>query len=573
MVKVVRRSLGEFHHPKYCNLVNRIYASRGIKDPLDIDYELKNLLPFHSLKEIDACQDRLVQMVMNQERCLVIGDFDVDGATSTTIAIDALRAFGAKHVDFLLPDRFKFGYGLTPGIVDAALAFKPDVIITVDNGISSIEGVKAARKHGIDVVITDHHLPGECIPNDCIIVNPNQPGDNFPSKNLAGVGVIFYVMCALRSRLREKNWFKTQAIPDVSMAQYLDLVALGTVADVVPLDRNNRLLVKRGLHRMRAGFCRPGITALLHAGSRQLERLRADDLGFIVGPRLNAAGRLEDMRVGVLCLLSHSYDEASQFARELNDLNQRRKEIELSMKKQALDTLEKLAISQADLKGICIFDPTWHEGVVGLIASRIKDQYHRPTIAFAPHGKDMLKGSGRSIPGVHLRDVLADVEANYPGLMDRFGGHAMAVGLSLNVKHLKAFEDAFSEMVAKRLEHLSLDQIIYTDGELEVNEISLHTTKALMDAGPFGQQFPPPCFDGVFELVDQKIVGKNHLKVMLRMKGGQRIIHGITFNVDLDQWPNEHVEWVHIVYRLDINYFQGNENLQLIIERIEPQMV
>ena len=573
MVKVIRRSFGDFHHPKYSSLVNRIYASRGIKDPLDIDYDLKNLLPFHALKGIEACQNRLAQMVMNQERCLVIGDFDVDGATSTTIAVDALRAFGAKHVDFLLPDRFKFGYGLTPGIVGAALAYKPDVIITVDNGISSIDGVEAARKHGIDVIITDHHLPGESIPEDCIIVNPNQPGDEFPSKNCAGVGVIFYVMCALRSRLRENNWFKMQSIPDVSMAQYLDLVALGTVADVVPLDHNNRLLVKRGIHRMRAGLCRPGIAALLHAGGRQLERLRADDLGFIAGPRLNAAGRLEDMRIGVLCLLSDTYDQAAVFARELNDLNQRRKEIELSMKKQAFDELDKLSIPQEAIKGICVYDKTWHEGVVGLIASRIKDQYHRPTIAFAPHGDEMLKGSGRSIAGVHMRDVLADVEANFPGLMDRFGGHAMAVGLSLKLENLKAFEQAFIEMVGRRLESLSLEQIIYTDGELEVNEMSIHTTKALMDAGPFGQQFPPPCFDGVFELVDQRIVGQKHLKVMLRMKGGQRIIHGIIFNVDLDQWPNEHVEMVHIVYRLDINYYQGKENLQLIIERIEPQMV
>ena len=568
MAKVIRRSVGSFQHECLSPLIARVYGSRGVKSISDVDYQIKHLLPFHGLKSIDLAAVCLADAISAQKNILIIGDFDVDGATSTSLVTHALRAMGAKHVDYLLPDRFKFGYGLTPGIVKESLRFSPDLIITVDNGISSIDGVAAARAAGIEVLVTDHHLPGEQLPLECIIVNPSQPDDTFASKSLAGVGVIFYVMCALRAELRKRSWFLSQGISEVNMADYLDLVALGTVADVVPLDYNNRLLVSLGIARMRQGFCRPGITALVEVGRRTLGRLCPDDLGFAVGPRINAAGRLDDMTIGVQCLLSESRSEAMSYAVVLNDLNQSRREIEATMKTQALDLLNTMSIPAHSDHAVCLYDPTWHEGVVGLIASRIKDQVHRPTIAFAPHGNSILKGSGRSIPGLHLRDVLADVNAANPGLIDRFGGHAMAVGLSLHPNHLPLFTKEFKRAVLSRLDDVDLEQCLYTDGELEPNELSVQVTREIDKAGPFGQQFPPPMFDGVFEVVNQCLVGEKHLKLFVRQPGQIRTIEAIKFFIDLDAWPNYSVSYVHLVYRLDINHYQGNERLQLVIEQV-----
>lgn len=568
MAKIIRRAAGSFQHDSLSPLINRIYAARGIESIEHINYQMKYLLPYHDLKSIDLASICLADALLLKKKILIVGDFDVDGATSTSLATHALRAMGANHVDFLLPDRFKFGYGLTPGIVKESLKFNPDLIITVDNGISSIDGVAAARAAGIHVLVTDHHLPGEQLPEDCIIVNPCQPEDQFASKSLAGVGVIFYVMCALRAELRRRNWFVSQGINEVNMANYLDLVALGTVADVVPLDYNNRLLVSCGITRMRQGFCRPGITALVEVGKRVLGRLSPDDLGFALGPRINAAGRLDDMTIGVQCLLSESRSEAMSYAVTLDNLNKSRREIEATMKAQAFDILEKMPSLDGSADAICLYDSTWHEGIVGLIASKIKDQVHRPTIAFAPHGDSILKGSGRSIPGLHLRDVLADVNATYPGLIDRFGGHSMAVGLSLYPDQLPLFKNAFKVAVQKRLDSVELEQYLYTDGELEPNELSIHVTREIDQAGPFGQQFPPPIFDGVFEIVNQCLVGEKHLKLSLRQPGHIRIIDAIVFFVDLDQWPNYSASHVHLVYRLDINYYQGSERLQLIVQQL-----
>ncbi len=552
-------------------LLQRIYSSRGIKHENELQYSLAQLLK-PNFKGLDEAVAILADAVVAQAKVMIIGDFDADGATSSALGVLALRAMGLKNVDFLVPNRFEFGYGLTPEIVAVAAAQTPDVIITVDNGISSIEGVNAARELGIAVIITDHHLPGEFLPDADAIVNPNQPGCPFPSKNLAGVGVIFYVMNALRAELRSMGWFAESGIAEPNMASFLDLVALGTVADVVPLDHNNRVLVAQGLARMRAGQARPGINAMLEVAGRTPNKLVASDLGFAIGPRLNAAGRLDDMSLGIQCLLCETPALAREMALQLDELNRDRKAIESGMQQEAIRMLQKqLHMDENNLPwGLCLFDETWHQGVIGILASRIKDKYHRPTIVFADAGDGLIKGSARSIPGLHIRDALDVVAKKHPELLEKFGGHAMAAGMSLQRKDFEAFAKAFDDEVRRQLTEADLQAVIQTDGELTSNELSMQLANQLRDAGPWGQHFPEPVFEGDFFVLQQKLVGDKHLKLMLSLDQQQAgWVEAIAFNIDPTLWPNNAIKKIHAVYKLDINEYRGNYSLQLLIDYLQ----
>src|SRR5690625_5141143 len=503
------------------------------------------------------------------QHILVIGDFDADGATSSALAIRALRAFGHQAVDYLVPNRFEYGYGLTPEIVELARTRQPDLLITVDNGISSLTGVDAAKAAGMQVIITDHHLPGTTLPAADAIVNPNLPDDDFPSKHLAGVGVIFYVMLALRARLRETGWFEKQRLPEPNMADLLDLVALGTVADVVTLDFNNRVLVEQGMRRIRAGRCSVGILALLQQAGRDPARLVAADLGFVVGPRLNAAGRLEDMSLGVACLLTDDFAEASAMAEQLSELNLQRRVIENTMQEEALAVLERLEQNETGLPaGLCLMDDNWHQGVIGLLASRIKDRFHRPVIAFAPAGGGELKGSARSIAGLHIRDLLDRIATQNPGLIQKFGGHAMAAGLSLSSDHFPVFQKKFSKAVVGELGTAAIVGQVLTDGELDAMEFNLSNAQALRDAGPWGQGFPEPQFDGVFEIAQSRIVGERHVKLTVCPAGDDQWLDAIAFN-GVDYGWHELRQPIRAVYRLDVNEFRGRRSVQLIMEYLE----
>lgn len=572
---ITRRAIPETHQQfsqPLPNVLKRIYAARGVFTDDELDLQLAGLLPYHDLKGIDAAVARLVLAVTEQQRILIVGDFDADGATSSALAVDALRTFGASEVTYLVPNRFEYGYGLTPEIVKVANEWRPDLIITVDNGISSVDGVQTANLLGIDVLITDHHLPGDELPAATAIVNPNQPGCPFPSKNLAGVGVIFYVMLALRRALCDRQWFSQQGLSEPNMGRFLDYVALGTVADVVPLDKNNRILVKQGLQRIRCGKCHPGISALLTVAKRKAEKLVASDLGFALGPRLNAAGRLDDMSLGIECLITHDMQLAQQMAQQLDDLNQERKEIEAGMKQQAFEALHKMQLADAEAMpvGLSLYHDSWHQGVIGILAGRVKEKYHRPVIAFAKVSDTELKGSARSIPGVHIRDVLDAIAKANPGLITKFGGHAMAAGLSLELKHFKAFSKAFIAELEKHLSKQDLCGEIVTDGELESQEFNLTIAEQIREAGPFGQHFPEPCFDGKFTVVEQRLVGGKHLKLTLQPLRSTQFIDAIAFNIDENQWPNHHCTQLNMVYRLDINEYRDRVNIQLIAEHIEP---
>jgi len=553
-------------------VLQRVYSARGVSSESELQYSLVNLLK-PNFKGLDEAVALLVDAVVAQARVLIVGDFDADGATSSALAVSALRAMGLEQVDFLVPNRFEYGYGLTPEIVQVAAGLEPDVIITVDNGISSIEGVAAAQELGIAVIVTDHHLPGAQLPTAEAIVNPNQPGCPFPSKNLAGVGVIFYVMNALRGALREIGWYTESGVKEPNMASYLDLVALGTVADVVPLDYNNRILVAQGLARMRAGAARPGILAMLEVAGRKAERLVATDLGFALGPRLNAAGRLDDMSLGIQCLLCESQPLAREMAAQLDELNRDRKAIETGMQQEALAMLEKLLrADETSLPwGLCLFDETWHQGVIGILASRIKDRYHRPTIVFADAGDGLIKGSARSVSGLHIRDALDAVAARHPELLQKFGGHAMAAGMSLARDKFDAFARAFDEEVRRQLSPADLQAVVVSDGELAPDEFNLLTAAQLREAGPWGQHFPEPVFDGEFRLLQQKLVGEKHLKMTLALDAaGQQLVDAIAFNIDPQLWPNPRVQTVRVAFKLDINEFRGNTNLQLLVDYLEP---
>ncbi|MDH3985210.1 MAG: single-stranded-DNA-specific exonuclease RecJ [Gammaproteobacteria bacterium] len=568
---IVRRSCSSTEqfpvdlHP----VLRRVYAARAVESADDLDYSLERLIPPAELGGLTGAVDLLEAAVSGHQRIVVVGDFDADGATSCALCMRALRAMGATEIHYLVPNRFEYGYGLTPEIVNVAAELQPDLIMTVDNGISSIEGVAAASQQGIKVLITDHHLPGKQLPAAAAIVNPNNIGDGFPSKNLAGVGVAFYVMLALRARLRDKGWFRNEAIAEPNLAQYLDLVALGTVADVVPLDRNNRILVQQGVQRMRAGRCVPGIRALLEVAGRSLSRLVSTDLGFTVGPRLNAAGRLDDMSLGIECLLADDAKAASEMAARLDALNRERKDIESDMQSRALEAIENLKLDDKQLPvGLCLFDPGWHQGVIGILAARIKERFHRPVIAFARSGDGEIKGSARSVSGLHIRDALDAVAARHPDLIAKFGGHAMAAGLSLPEAHYPAFASAFDEEVSRQLSRDDLNGVIYSDGELAEQELSLETAQLLRDASPWGQGFPAPVFEGDFNVVSHRVVGQRHLKMTLSPERGNCQIDGIAFNTEVLPRGSQRV---HMAYRLDVNEYRGIVTPQLIVEHMEAR--
>ncbi|WP_323814379.1 single-stranded-DNA-specific exonuclease RecJ [Cellvibrio sp. NN19] len=553
-------------------LLQRIYSARGVTNERELQYQLANLYK-PNFKGMAEAVSLLADAVVAQAKIIVVGDFDADGATSSALAVLALKAMGLSNVDFLVPNRFEYGYGLTPEIVAVAAAQQPDLIVTVDNGISSVEGVEAARELGIAVIVTDHHLPGTQLPEADAIVNPNQPGCEFPSKNLAGVGVIFYVMNALRAELRQMGWFEESGIPEPNMASFLDLVALGTVADVVPLDYNNRIFVAQGLQRIRAGVCRPGIKAMLEVSGKQANKLVASDFGFALGPRLNAAGRLDDMSLGIQCLMCESENLAREMAAQMDELNRDRKAIESGMQQEAMTMLQKVLSADAESLhwGLCLFDETWHQGVIGILASRIKDKYHRPTIVFADADDGNIKGSARSIPGFHIRDALDAVAARHPALLQKFGGHAMAAGMSLARENFTAFSQAFDEEVRRQLTAENLQAVVVSDGELGAQDLSLQVATQLRDAGPWGQHFPEPVFDGEFYLVQQKLVGEKHLKMTLALDANkQQMIDAIAFNIDRQIWPSAQIQKVRIAYKLDINEFRGNTNVQLLVDYLEP---
>ncbi|MBC6903870.1 single-stranded-DNA-specific exonuclease RecJ [Saccharophagus sp. K07] len=551
-------------------ILSRLYAARGVTHEEQLQYELKRLLK-PSLKGLEAALSLLVTALQENQRIMIVGDFDADGATSTALAMRCLRAFGHRNTEFLVPNRFEYGYGLTPEIVEVAAQRKPDLIITVDNGIASIQGVERAHALGIRVLVTDHHLPGAQLPDADAIVNPNQPGCDFLSKSAAGVGVVFYVMTALRTRLREIGWFNAER-PEPNLASFLDLVALGTVADVVPLDFNNRILVAQGLQRMRAGLACPGIRAILSVGGRDWRKISATDLGFVVGPRLNAAGRLDDMSLGIRCLLADNEGEAQALAQELDMLNRDRRAIEAVMQKEAAANLEAMLVSmQGELpSGICLYREDWHQGVIGILASRIKDRWHRPVIVFADDEHGALKGSGRSIPGLHLRDILDEVATQHPGLLTKFGGHAMAAGLSLEKHHLELFSQAFASVVARHLGDRGLEPVIESDGELQADDFTLALAQQLEEGGPWGQAFPEPVFDGQFHVVNQKVVGEKHLKLVLAPASRpDMVVDAIVFNIDRAQWPNPNCQKVIAAYKLAVNEFRGTRSVQLMVDYLE----
>ena len=553
-------------------VLSRVYSNRKVLSEDELNYSIGKLLPFEKLKGITEAATIIADAIKNKLKIVIVGDFDVDGATSTVVAVKSLYGMGAKSVDFIVPNRFEYGYGLTPEIVAVANErFSPDVIITVDNGISSIEGVQAAKALNLQVVVTDHHLPAETLPAADAIVNPNQPNCSFPSKMLAGVGVIFYVMLAVRSLLRERNWFAEQNISEPNLAELLDLVALGTVADVVPLDYNNRILVSQGLARIRSGKVRAGIKALIDVAGRDSARLIASDFGFAIAPRLNAAGRLDDMSLGIECLLSDDNAKTHKLAQQLDEINFARRDIEADMKQQAMTILDSMSLdNDKNLPfGLCLFDENFHEGVVGIIASRIKDQWNRPVIVFAKTDDGLLKGSGRSIKGFHLRDALDNVAKKHTGLIHKFGGHAMAAGLTISQKDYELFSSSFDQEVRQHLSDDDLHGVIMSDGELLSSEFNMDTAEELRYAGPWGQTFQEPVFDGVFNIINKRIVGEKHLKMSLQPNGSNLEIDAIAFNVTDEDWLPQQIQ-AKIAFRLDVNMFRGKKSLQLMVDYIEP---
>lgn len=550
-------------------ILQRVYQARGITNSDEIDRSLPGLLPAEALNGMQDAVELIVGVMELGGRILIVGDFDADGATSSALAVLALRAMGHAEVDFLVPNRFEYGYGLTPEIVEQALQRHPDLIVTVDNGVSSIEGVNAAHRAGVSVLVTDHHLPGDTLPAAAAIVNPNLRGSRFGSKSAAGVGVIFYVLLGVRARLRDLKWFERRDRQPPNMANFLDLVALGTVADVVPLDKNNRILVHQGLQRIRAGRARPGILALLQVAGRDYQRVQASDMGFAVGPRLNAAGRLDDMRLGIECLLAEHPNAANELAAELDCLNRERRSIEDDMKQQAEQLLASWQHADEALPwGLCLLQDDWHQGVIGILASRIKERYHRPVIAFAPADNDTIKGSARSIPGLHIRDALDQVATRHPQLLSKFGGHAMAAGMSIARADFAAFSTAFDEVVREQLNEDDLNPVLMTDGGIAPQEMNLATAAAIGEGGPWGQGFVEPLFDDVFDVKSQRIVGEKHWKLVLRHQSGAPTVDAIAFNAVEDHPALP--ERVHAAYRMDINEWRGQTQLQLRIEHLEP---
>ena len=567
MIEIESREVPELSSDllqKYPGFFARVLAGRGIASSEDLDLSLSRLLPPDGLSGVDGGAARIARAVVGGEAILVLGDFDADGATGTALAVSLLNSLGAARVEYLVPNRFAFGYGLTPQIVHAALEREPALIVTVDNGMSSVAGVTLAQESGVDVVVTDHHLPGSELPPACALVNPNASGCEFASKALAGVGVIYYVLGRVRAILKADGFFERRDLAAPRLSDWLDLVALGTVADVVPLDLNNRILVHQGLRRMRAGLARPGIQALAQVAGRDMRTLTAQDLGFAIAPRLNAAGRLSDMTVGIRCLLSTATAEARRLAGELDQLNTQRRDIERDM---TLDANLLVDESLAERRGaICLYDASWHQGIVGIVAGRIRERHHRPVIAFADAGQAApgeLKGSARSVPGLHIRDALDDVAARFPGLMVKFGGHAMAAGLSIRRSHLDRFTKAFCEAVEARVSERDLAGIRVTDGELEPSEVVLENARLIAGHGPWGQGFEEPTFHGEFDVVAERVVGQRHLKLAIRH--GDRVVDAIAFNQD-----PVGADRIRALYRLGVNDYSGIETLQLIVDDLEP---
>lgn len=578
-VRILRRPAveppGSFSglHP----VLRRVYASRQLASAQEIDRALSHLPAPASLAGMQQAVAVLQRALDADASILVVGDFDADGATSSALAVLGLRALGAARVDFLAPNRFEYGYGLTPEIVETALMRAPGLILTVDNGISSLDGVDAANAAGVPVLVTDHHLPGESLPAAAALLNPQlDPG--FAAPNLAGVGVMFYLLAALRAHLRETGWLARRDIPEPNLAEWLDLVALGTVADVAPLDHPNRILVHQGLARMRAGRCRPGISALARAAGRAPERLTGADLGFALGPRLNAAGRLADMGLGIRCLLTDDPAEAEDLALQLDRLNRQRREIEEGMRQEALAALDP-RIGGLDAEalpfGLCLFDPDWHQGVIGILAARLRERYHRPAIVFAPGDEGWLKGSARSVSGLHIRDALASVAARHPQLIGKFGGHAMAAGLSLRTEALSRFEQAFDAEVRRHLSAEDLVGVVHSDGPLTPRDFTFELATQLREGGPWGQGFPEPTFDGRFQVQSLRVLKERHLKLRLIPETGERPVPAIAFSQAEDADFGEG-DWVEAAYRLDLNEFRGEIDLQLNVQfiqkaRVEPR--
>ena len=570
--KIIRRpTVDDSHLPAHLPpLLRQLYARRGVMSA-ECELVLKGLLRPDTMKGLDHAAKLIADAMQLDQSILIVGDFDADGATSTSVCILALRMMGASKVDYLIPNRFDYGYGLSPEIVAVAATKQAELLITVDNGISSIEGVAAAKAFGMQVVITDHHLPGHELPAADAIVNPNQPGCQFASKSIAGVGVAFYLMTALRAELRARHWYQARGIAEPNLGTLLDIVALGTVADVVSLDANNRILVEAGLQRVRSGRCRVGITALLEVAKRNPARIVASDFGFAVGPRLNAAGRLDEMALGVETLLCEDIMYARRMAAELDSLNQERRELEVGMQQEALKSLEYLKLNEEQLPwGIALFQEDWHQGVIGILASRIKDKYHRPVIAFADAGNGEIKGSARSIKGLHMRDLLELVNSRHPGLISKFGGHAMAAGLTLKSGGFATFAKAYDDAVREQLKPEQLTGELWSDGELTPTELTLEIAQLLRNAGPWGQSFEEPLFDGYFKIIQQRIVGERHLKLVLETPCSTLMLDAIAFNVDLHTWPDATIQHARIVYKLDVNEYSGNFTLQLMVEQIEP---
>ncbi len=567
MPRVLKRRVAVSTLPGLSPLLSRLYVGRGVVSKDEVDHSLKNLLPPDLLKGMGDAVELLTGLIRQQARILIIGDFDADGATSSVLMVHGLRSLGAEQVDYLVPNRFEYGYGLTPEIVEVALQRNPDLIVTVDNGISSHEGVDFARENGIKTLITDHHLPGNQVPKADAILNPNQQGCDFPSKNLAGVGVAFYLLSGVRRELRESHWFEHRSEPN--MADYLDLVALGTIADVVPMDYNNRIMVQEGIRRIRAGRLRPGLKALSALSGNRIQTITSSDLAFGVAPRVNAAGRLEDISLGIECLLADDENRAQELASRLDKLNLERREIENEMKQQALNFLSALKLTKdtEEKVGICLYDEGWHQGVVGVVASRIKDEFHRPVVAFAKVSDSELKGSARSISGLHMRDVFETIAARNPDLLQKFGGHAMAAGLTLHPANLTTFAEQFDIEAKRWLTEEDLTQTVITDGNLG-EDYSISLAREIGQICPWGQGFPEPLFDDDFEIVDQRIVGGRHLKMKLRPLDGADSIDAIAFNHD--RLVEGRVK--RIAYRLDVNEYRGMESLQLIVDCVDIKL-
>ena len=564
------KALPEFS-PDIPLLLQRVYALRGITSMQELDYTTRNLCNYDNLDGTQTAVEIVYSAMQNNKRIMIVGDFDTDGATSTALTVKALKKMGCQHVDYIIPNRFDDGYGLSISVIKRALLKKADLIITVDNGVSAIEAVEFAKQSNLTVIITDHHLCPEQLPAADAIINPNLPNCSFPSKHLAGVGVAFYFMSALRAKLRQENWFRTHNLEEYNLASLLDLVALGTIADVVKLDHNNRILVHQGINRIRSGYCCAGIKALLHIARKDPVSFTSTDLAYYIAPRLNAAGRMDNMSLSVELLLCDDYDSALKQASDLDMLNNDRKLIEQTMYKEALSYIQGLEQQQSSFPNLLVvYHPEWHQGIIGILSARLKDKHYRPVICFASTEEGILKGSGRSIAGIHLRDLLDELDQNHPDLLVSFGGHAMAVGLSIRENDLERFRKHFETLIDKRLNANTLEQIIETDGEIDSQDFNYAMAKQLKESGPWGEGFTEPTFDGDFIVHQQRLFAEKHLRLVLEPKNGGPIIEGICFNVNLTQWPDNTIKNVKIVYQLDVDDFRGNQTAKLMIRHIWP---